>query len=215
MTEVEFIKKFTSEENIVDNRYSSFTLALIDARKLTGRNVFTGKDEKHILQSKKNGYLSPYSFIGVVNYLILLEMVGRIFTSPKPPVTGSAIYRALYHFSDVDEKDRYTIDALRNTLVHSYSLVNIPKQAKNNSNSRHIFTLSALSDSPLIKYPDINWDGKFNNKTDSRSTLIQTTKLIDLVERVVGNVKSVVNESDSSVSRMSLSELKARYTILR
>ncbi|EMY80252.1 hypothetical protein pgond44_12982 [Psychroflexus gondwanensis ACAM 44] len=106
------------------------------------------------------------------------------------------------------------IEALRNALVHSYSLVNIPSNQDHNENSRHIFTLSAFEDTPLIRYPDISWDGNFNNKTQNRSTTVQTNRLFDEIELIVQNVRAGVRDG-SIKSRIKLPELKARYTIRR
>jgi hypothetical protein len=214
MNLTEFLEKFVCDKLIESNRYSSFSIALEDARKITGRDVATGELKHHILTNKNNGHLEPYSFIGITNYLLLLEIIGKVF---EPNVSSSGkkgICGALQHFSDIDEKDQYVIEALRNALVHSYSLVNIPSNQDHNENSQHLFTLSAFEDAPLIRYPDISWDGNFNNKAENRSTIVQTNRLFDEIELIVENVRAGVRDG-SIKSRIKLPELKARYTIRR
>jgi hypothetical protein len=209
MNLTEFLEKFVCDKLIESNRYSSFSNALEDARKITGRDGATGALKHHILTNKNNGHLEPYSFIGITNYLLLLEIIGKVF---EPNVSSSGkkgIRVALQHFSDIDEKDQYVIEALRNALVHSYSLVNIPSNQDYHENSQHLFTLSASEDAPLILYPDISWDGNFNNKAKNRSAIVQTNRLFDEVELTLENVRAGVRDG-SIKSRIKLPELKAR-----
>jgi hypothetical protein len=79
MNLTEFLEKFVCDKLIENNRYSSFSIALEDARKITGRDVATGELKHNILTNRNNGYLEPYSFIGITNYLLLLEIIGKVF----------------------------------------------------------------------------------------------------------------------------------------
>jgi len=78
MEDIDFIKKFTNSLEIEPNRYSCLIIALTDARKITGRNIDTGNPKLNILESN-NTFLNPNSFIGIINYLLILDMIGKIF----------------------------------------------------------------------------------------------------------------------------------------
>lgn len=214
MTELEFIKKFVSDTHIEGNRHSSFSIALRNARLIAGRDPVSGINEYYDILENTYGNLPPSSFIGLVNYLIILDMVGSIFCTHEIKASGSAINKALVYYTDLNEKDRYTIDALRNALVHSYSLINIPPNKNHFENSRHKFTLDPFSNIPLITYPKTPWDGSFNDKSEDSSTTIQVTKLIDLIEAVVTSVKERITFFESEDLCIDIDELKAKYTII-
>ena len=72
MDDSEFIKKFVTAYEIEKNRYSCLIKALKDARKLTARDSETGKPNNDLLENK-GSFLEPNSFIGIINYLLILD----------------------------------------------------------------------------------------------------------------------------------------------
>lgn len=216
MGKATFIQKFITDLEIEPNRFSCLKIATNDARKLTGRNISSGDNELNIL-TNSDDFLSPDSFIGIINYLLILDLIGEVFnligfTTKK----NNNIYRALKQFSPtISEKDIDTIIALRNSLAHNYGLVNIPKSEKENSTKRHKFILLHSESSFLIKYPTTIWNGDFNEKSEDTSTQISTINLINLIEQTY---KNLVKESENNGIELKLSggieELKSRFTIM-
>lgn len=216
MNEATFIKRFIKDLEIETNRFSCLKIAINDARKLTGRNISGGDDELNIL-TNSNDFLNPDSFIGIINYLLILDLIGEAFclkgfTTQK----NNNIYKALKQFSPTtSEKDIDTIIALRNSLAHNYGLINIPKNEKENSSKRHKFILLHTENSFLIKYPTIPWNGDFKEKSEDKSTHISTIKLIELIEQTYKNLvaKSENNEIELALND-GIEELKSRFTII-
>ena len=181
-------------------------------RLITGRDLYTGESKHFILQNSKGEHLKPYSPIGILNYLIILEMLGNFFESDKESMHKRGITSALHHFSNLNEKERFTLDAFRNGLAHSYSLVNIPREPKNNENSRHIFAFTAFLEIPLIKYPVKNWNGEYINADENQWTWIQVNKLFDLIETIIKQISEGIEKNEIKL-KIPLIELKSRYTI--
>ncbi len=212
MNDIEFIKKFVSSHEIEKNRYSCLMIALIDARKLTARNIETGKFECNILENEKS-FLSPYSFIGIINYLLILDMIGEIFTVRN---TTNKIYKALKQYcSYINDKDIDTIIALRNSLAHNYGLINIPDNPEYNLTRRHKFYLINSEIDDLIEYPTKPWNGVFNDNSDDSYTKVGLGKLIELVESVYQVLKKEIecNPMKNLSLKEGVDELKARFTV--
>lgn len=212
-----FIKRFATEYEIEKNRFSCLLIALTDARKLTGRNLETGHDEFNILQNRQS-FLNPYSFIGIINYLLFLEMIGEIFKlkSFQTKKTNN-IYKSLKQFDNsITERDIYTIIALRNSIAHNYALVNIPRNQKENSLKRHKFTIdNSDSCTSIIQYPKSNWNGDFCDKSVDSSTIVSSIQLINHIELVYQNLVRGINDDSIELSlSKGVEELKARFTII-
>jgi len=216
MNNATFIQKFIKDLEIEKNRFSSLKIAINDARKLTGRNIVSGDSELNIL-ANTNDFLSPDSFICIINYLLILDLIGEVFnvkgfTTKK----NNNIYKALKQFSSLtSEKDIDTIIALRNSLAHNYGLINIPRDEKENSTKRHKFILLHYENSFLIKYPTTIWNGDFKDKSEDTSTQISKINLINLIEQTY---KNLVKESENNRIELNLSggveELKSRFTLI-
>jgi hypothetical protein len=210
----DYLLKFTKMLEIEHNRFSCLTIALRDARQLTGRNLETGKNELNILESS-DSFLDPNSFIGIINYLLILDMIGEIFkikgfrTSKK-----SKIYFALKQFGgDISDKEIDAIIALRNSLAHNYGLINIPRQEERET-KLHKFSLLNGENSFLINFPDTPWNGEFSNKEDANSTEISVSKLIELIEEIH---KELIRQIEANNVELRFSkgkeELNSRFTI--
>lgn len=215
MNDKSFIKKFVTSIEIGSNRYSCLMIALQDARKITGRDIINGKINNDILENGQS-FLNPYSFIGVVNYLLILELIGDIFRL-KTFTTNkkSNIYKALKQFSILrNDNDIDTIIALRNSLAHNYGLINIPYNIKEYPTKLHKFTLINDNTTDLIKYPIQKWNLDYSNKSDDTSTQISVIKLQELIESVY---KKLIIEIEKDKVELALDkkiiELNARFTI--
>jgi hypothetical protein len=138
---------------------------LRDARKTTGRNEDTGQ----IVDADAQG-----NWLGAIGYLCLFDQLGttvrlaapdaaltaRIGSLPVQPGQAEAVFRtALYQFSDVSDRDSATLWALRNSLAHNYSLINLPPNS-NRADLRHRFVLGRGGNA-LATYPNQAWDGHF------------------------------------------------------
>lgn len=215
MNEKDFIKKFANSFEIEPNRYSCLVIALQDARKITGRDIITGNITNDFLENDQT-FLNPYSFIGLVNYLLILELIGEIFqlktfsTNKK-----NNIYKALKQFAhSISDKDIDTIIALRNSLAHNYGLINIPHNTKEDKTKLHKFVLVNSADIDLIKYPNKLWNKDYADKSDDTSTEISLIKLQDLIESTYNNlIIEIENDSIELDLEKKIDELKARFTI--
>lgn len=214
MNEKEFIKRFTSElviEEIDKNhkRYSCLMLALTDARKLTARDQKTGKPNYDLLENEKS-FFDPNSFICLINYLLILDLIGEVFVKGK----DKNIMKALSKFgAEISKEDKYAIKALRNSFAHNYGLINISK----NKEFCHKFILEFSENSLIIKHPEIEWDGIFNKtKSDVTSTTIYVKNLIDYIEDIWKKLNTEIDgETIDIVLDDRIEELKSRFTVIR
>ena len=209
-TQIDFISEFISVESANNKFCSTFAMALRDARLITGRDLASGACHHYILMNSKKEHLKPYSPIGLLNYLILLEMIGKIFNKSRNSDGNKGIKSALRDFSDLDKREIDTINDLRNALAHSYSLTNIPDKQKHYQNSRHLFAFHITGDFPLIQYPETNWNGDYN-QTESR-TWIQINNLFNIIESIIKFISNNLENEQINI-RMEMDELKTRYFI--
>ena len=212
MNDKEFIKKFSTSLEIETNRYSCLILALHDARKIAARDI-NGNIPGNILENDQS-MLNPYSFIGVINYLLILDLIGEVFCLKTFSTTSTNnIYKALKQFSNSKDNDISTIIALRNSLAHNYGLVNIPVDSKENASKRHKFILINSKTNDLIKYQTL-WDGNYSDKSDDSSTQISIIKLQDLIETVYNNLVIGIEQDTVDLAlKKGLDELKSRFTV--
>ena len=209
MENKDFIKRFASELIIEEmpngqNRYSSLMMALKDAQKLTGRDEITGEQEHDFLENELS-FLDPNSFICIVNYLIILDLIGEVFCKKK----DNNLIKALSTFGDkISVEDKYAIAALRNSFAHNYGLININKYHK------HKFTLDFSANTLLEKHPTKEWNGDFQFKSEETSTVIYVKSLIQLIENIWKKLNSEIDEAKVD-SVLEINELKARFTVLR
>ncbi len=224
-----FIQKFITSREIESKRESCLMIALTDARKLAGRDIASGEIKNNLLISAGcDVALTPYSLIGLINYLLVLEMIGEIFKTSRP-IDGfnqpkdNKIYKALKQFSPLPlcDKDIYVIISLRNSLAHNYGLINIPKCKKEKEEIEdltklHKFTLNNLDTAELIVYPELKLkrDEIFSNKSNDTSTIIGYIKMVELIESVYEKLKAELIEGNVELAlKDGLDELKARFTL--
>ena len=240
-TEKELIKSFVSNRYLEDHRQSCLVMALETARILSGRDKKTGASIKlddctvmpDVLYSKSpyfkhNEFGSSDNLAGLINYLLLLDLIGNVF-KPKnlaKKKDGNSINKALAYFSSItDEKERWTIVALRNCLAHNYGLINIPEIPKKKKQEeiekikekyQHKFCLH-LNDGTkdLIKIPTTRWNGNYTDKDESTSTQIDVCKLIDAIEETYENLKEMAENGELELClKDGEAELMTKFTII-
>jgi len=212
MVEKEFVKKAIANIEIETNRYSILNLAVRDARLITGRNIDTGKLlQNEFLVNKMGEPLDQYSFIGIINYLLILDMIGNAFSIKQFTTTKTtSIYKSLKQFSTLNDDDIYAIIALRNSLAHNYSLVNIPAH-KEFSSKLHHFKLINGSTQKMIKIKS-KWGNPNNSKSEINETVIGVDNLLDMIEGVILNLKKE-NELDNLELNLDFNQFVMRYTV--
>ena len=136
------------------------------------------------------------SWLGAMGYLALLDQIGGAVESLAPrqavaPGT-SHVEQALAHFSSLPADDRVCLFALRNSLTHHFSLVNLPRGWKGQSlrnlpdRQRQLTRLFTLSrgEPRLIQPPISSWDPTRPNTTGTATT-VDVQLMGDLAEEVV------------------------------
>lgn len=210
MTESDYVQKYIQCLDIDKNTFSVLNIAINDARLITGRNQSNGKREFKIL-STEHSFLSPYSFIGIINYLLILDLIGTAFKIKNFTTTKSNnIYKCLKQLSSLNDKEINVIIALRNSLAHNYSLVNIPHDVKQKDRYHHFSLINDYSDNLVSN--DNQWEGNYSVKNTKNETQIGIENLYDEVEKVILNLKHRAKENSVSLN-MELEEFKMKFTI--
>jgi len=186
-----------------DGRESCLMIALENARVLNRRDK-DGNSFSIDICEKLDGLIEFESFIGLANYLLILDMIGVVFTKQKR--VGKRIAEVLKKFGNVTcEKERKAICSLRNCLAHNYGL------ADDQNKIKFKFILDNTCNE-MIKHSIVDWDGNYCDKEESTSTTINPRKLIDKIEDTYCEVKKQVFAGTLNTN-MSVNELESRFTI--
>jgi hypothetical protein len=218
MGDKEFIEKLIDiNQPMIDNpmRYSTIGILLKGARNLSGRRLSDGVYEMLELNSKNFAEQTYYSglFTGLINYLIFLEQLGRIYKIIKGEEISNhtnEIAFILTKFTGLNESEIFAIRALRNSLAHKYGLAT---QKENKVGLIHKFTISIESNKDVVKLPLVAWSGDFSDKNEQTNTTIYVVDLIDLIEKVYSNLKEEIKITHITLNVGIMDELKARFTI--
>lgn len=190
-------------------RYSAFIAALRDARLATGRNPNTGDKINTLLLG---------SWLGTMGYLALLDQIGKCF-KPKGMATLSTrreIIKALTYFSNLNERKKYAIYALRCSFAHDFSLFNIPQRERDKALLQHHFVVGVGKDAPLITFPDQgnDWNGVYQDKSSENRTSVNLEKLGDLVEDICQKIREYADSDELEITlNGGADELACRYFI--
>jgi hypothetical protein len=187
---------------------STFKLALIEARTLTGRDLTTG--------AATNGGTSTL-WAGTAVYFILLEQIGRSLR----PKTGRAltnkrkeyeIEQAVRQFlpRKTSERQRNAVYALRCAFAHRYALINLNYKPE----YQHVFRLTDDAAEPLIGWPRTPWNGKIRDAKAATSTTVNLIKIGDLCEDVVRSARQHAIRGTLR-SLLSAEELQRTYSIVQ
>lgn len=134
------------------------------------------------------------SWLGAIGYLALLDQIGGAVMNLRPrrnPSGNSCVERALAHFTDVTDDEAICLYALRNSLAHDFSLVNVPPlriaQPRRRKLTR-LFTLTRGAPT-VIQWPASEWSPRRPNHGDA--TIIDVQLLGDVAEGAVGEMRRV------------------------
>ncbi len=198
------------------NRYSTIFLLLRSARKLFGCDIDTGVYKQKELNSENfndQTYL-PFQFTAIINYLIFLEQLGSIIKPKDKPKTHkkNGIFCSLKYYSHLSDEQITAIKSLRDSLTHKFSL---STEKKANRNDPIKFILSIETNSEIVKLPTTDWDGDFEDKSESSSTTIYILELVKLIEDIYTKIKNDLNSNNIElILEDGVEELKSRYTII-
>lgn len=212
MTEKQLIDNLlnipNSEMFSAESRISTLTIALRGSRKLSGRNLDTGKliteNEKldKLIEEMQEGRYYSSLFIGLTNYLILLDLFGILFTKNKKSKvpTKDGIMNALNNFTDLETNKKKAIKGLRNSLAHNFSLAN---KNYNYSLSYEYHTMIEIIENKST----IESKGKHKILVN-----INEVELCTLIENIYSKIISLHLIGEIQLT-MSENEIKNRFTI--
>ena len=188
--------------------FSSFSAAVRDAREATGRDLDSGDvvDE-----------LRAASWLGMLGYLVLLDLIGECFAPAEPertPVSDVDIVRALAHFGppELTDDEILAVYALRCSIAHNYGLVNLGTGRLANRLD-HAFLLTNRPGAPLVTLPSTRWDRNLRHAQTMR-TVIDVRTLGDLAETVIANVQALDTVGALDVILVDgANELMARFSM--
>jgi hypothetical protein len=191
----------------------SCLIALLrDARVVTGRDVATGEVEPDKVELAGR-------WLGAVGYMTLFDQIGSAYRrADVAELSGQAFMKAFQYFApEVNEAERDALYALRCSFVHDYSLVNVPKQGRQEVRDRrtHHFILTAEDDAgPIVKLPPERWDGDLDHCRIRNATWINLRLLGNLAEEVFKRIV-VLHETGDLIIALSggLTELQRRYAM--
>lgn len=219
------------EDNNGKRRYSCLSKAYRAARLISGRDMETGSlDRKSVglsplLWDKQESpyFLGKNSFIGVLNYLIILEMIGSIFAKGHSR-NNNNIFNAIKDFSNCNEllgnrneRKIRAIIALRNALTHNYGLAS-PAYHSYHESFKFSLNYKKGEADPIVHLPSSGnrWEWRnFSDKDSSSNTIINSQRIGSLTETVLQNV---IKDLEDDKLRLALDdgflEFKSKYTIL-
>jgi len=170
--------------------------ALIDARKATGRDIHSG--EKIIAEGHG-------SWLGALGYMALVDHVGGIVR--KKRIIDSSkndFLEALGSFTNLNEKERKILYALRCSFAHNYHLYN--NRIKDKDKLHHFRVTSGLDGQSLIIHPKKQWSGRHGKrfKNDLNTTTVNIEIFGDLIEKMHQNIVDCVNNNQVFIKDKSL-----------
>lgn len=191
---------------------SSLVAALRDARNATGRDLDTGEDVDKRNNPQKN------SWLGNLCYLIILDQLGKCYKAKSDPNPDSdqlkhlkPIQRCLKLNTKLTDDEIDVIYALRNALVHDYSLSNYNTTMPSLT---HHFTLLGFYSEPFIKLPTKKWDGKPSTRTHETVTLIGLPWIGDRVENIYSRHLDLHKKGELQIIlKGGALEIKKRYLL--
>jgi hypothetical protein len=208
----DFVTEFLNNANPIGEQkhFSMFSLLLISARQLSGRNLSTGFYEMSEIDPESNIHNTyiPNQFTGLINYLIILEQIGSLFHPKginKRNEKTNEIELALENFSELEQQKRKAIKSLRNSLVHKFGLSTAKRDKEN-----FRFSISNQRNDQIII--PAQWSGDFSEKSTDTLTVVYIRDLLDLIEKIIADVKEhwTINKIELKIS---IEELKSRYTV--
>jgi hypothetical protein len=216
MNEKELIGNYLSisgyEDFKKEHRITTLSIALRGARHLCGRDTETGlrKTEDELINKSitdlEGGFFYSSQFLGLTNYLIILDLVGSLFNNKSvKKKSKDGFEHALIHFTELNDAHISALKSLRNSLAHNFGL----------GTSSHIFSLSdSYIDMILLPSKGNEWHNSTNDKELSR-TQINGVLLCDFIESVITSLSKEFTENNLGL-KGGINELKleSNFTVL-
>lgn len=176
---------------------SPYFAALIDAREVTGRDIFSGKK----INEKAHG-----CWLGALGYMALVDHIGGLIRKKRVSRDNNDFLSALKSFTNLNEKERKVLYALRCSFAHNYHLYN--NEAKDKSKIHHFMVTSGLENNQLITFPKTQWSGLHGAryKKDSNKTTVNIELFADLVEGMHLNILDDIKKNKIIVLNKNLIE---------
>lgn len=146
-----------------------------------------------IIQEIRHAKQQRYSqnFLPIAAAFTVLDQLGFCYArrdmTKYTNANASSIKKSLYYFCGFEEdgRDTKTLYALRNSFLHTCSLISKAQRANQPSYS---FVFDRKS-KELITYPEKEWDGVFENLRATMTTTINPELFVELVESAIENVR--------------------------
>lgn len=202
-------------------RRSTIGLGFQSCRKLANRNVSTGK----LLDEAQN---APIDWLSIFGYFALLDALGSMFQPNENHCSNhSSIFCCVKNFGfdliSNDERKLNALVSLRNSFIHDFNLVDIPRNESAEKFrfevdfvSSQIYTDTSNRELNIVCSANEIWDGNlhekdfFNYRTVTR---IYLSAIAELVEKIYERIK-VELENNSLNLRMKEEELINKYTCI-
>ena len=153
---------------------STFWAGLQNSRGTAGRDLDSGR----VVSAEHSA-----SWLAAIGYLCWFDQVGTAIVLDGKLNPGSSFLGALDRFSDLDEREREALYALRSSLAHDFSLINSKVASPRNPLRWHCFQLDPF-DHPIF-FPPTPWDGVTYPPPE---TVVGLMWISDLAERVKAGV---------------------------
>jgi len=128
-----------------------------------------------------------------------LDQIGKCFkpTAAAQIATGNSINKALKYFANnLPNLEVDSIYALRNAFAHDYSLYNIHPTKPSYT---HHFRVLKSPVHPLVRLPQVQWDGNIKNRIPNNMTVINLEALGDTVEGICAQLLQLADENTLEV----------------
>lgn len=187
-------------KDLLGNTWKSpYMAALIDARKVTSRNIRTGKK-----LNRDHG-----CWLGALGYMALVDHVGGIIKLKNKSNSDNDFISALKQFTNLNEKERKALYALRCSFAHNYHLYN--NNTKDENKIHHFTVTSGSKSDSLIIFPQEKWDGDHETKISRNKTIINFELFGDLVEEMHKNIIKKIEDDKVEVVNQTLIETYIVY----
>jgi hypothetical protein len=141
------------------------------------------------------------SWLAAMGYLALVDQIGSAVTNRRPrhqtPSGRNSFERALADFTSLNNQEASCLYALRNSLAHGFSLINISDARVKDPVRRRLltrmFTLTRGA-SGLIEWPAHEWNP--SRPHQGGATIVDVGLLGDLVEELVRELRVVYAAGD-------------------
>ena len=181
--------------------WSSLDAGLRDARHVTGRDESTGV----VVEEQRT-----QRWLGVAGYLSILDQLGSVVVAAgrRAPTQASPRFKlAAATFCGIRGEDERALWALRNSLIHDFSLINIP--TSRSGPTLRAFSLRTVG--AMVEHPAQDWDGTFPVDQGQR-TRVNVREVAEQVERGVERARALYAAGNLDDALPEL-EVESRYFI--